>query len=224
MKKKNQRNLWITVGLFAAFVLWTVLITFVDVQPIGPEGSEVGFASLNGFVHELLGEHMLLYMITDWLSLVPLFVVLFFGGMGFVQLVKRKSLLKVDRSILLLGIFYLLVAAAYVLFEVVTINYRPVLINGYLEGSYPSSTTMLVMCVMLTAAALFRRLIPNDVVGKIVSGVNVVFTVFMVGGRLLSGVHWFTDIVGAMLLSGGLIMAYYTADVWRGCSTLIPLI
>lgn len=202
------------MGLFAAFVLWTVLIKFVDVQPIGPEGSEVGFASLNGFVHELLGEHMLLYMITDWLSLVPLFVVLFFGGMGFVQLVKRKSLLKVDRSILLLGIFYLLVAAAYVLFEVVTINYRPVLINGYLEGSYPSSTTMLVMCVMLTAVRLFWRLIPNDAVRKIVCGGAVFFTVFMVGGRLLSGVHWFTDIVGAMLLSGGLIMAYYTADVW----------
>ncbi len=212
------------MGLFAAFVLWTVLITFVDVQPIGPEGSEVGFASLNGFVHELLGEHMLLYMITDWLSLVPLFVVLFFGGMGFVQLVKRKSLLKVDRSILLLGIFYLLVAAAYVLFEVVTINYRPVLINGYLEGSYPSSTTMLVMCVMLTSVGLFRRFFANEVVRKIVSGGIILFTVFMVGGRLFSGVHWFTDIVGAMLLSGGLIMAYYTADVWRGCSTLIPLI
>lgn len=214
MKKRNQRNVWITVGLFAAFVLWTVLIMFVNVQLIGPEGSEVGFASLNGFVHELLGEHMLLYTITDWLSLVPLFVVMFFGGMGLAQLVKRKSLRKVDRSILLLGIFYLLVAAAYVLFEVVTINYRPVLINGQLEGSYPSSTTMLVMCVMLTASGLFRRLIPNDAVGKIVCGLIVVFSVFMVGGRLFSGVHWFTDIVGAMLLSGGLIMAYHTADVW----------
>ena len=214
MKRKNQRNLWIAVGLFVTFVLWTVLITFVDVQPIGPEGSEVGFASLNGFMHELLGEHMLLYTITDWLSLVPLFAVLFFGGIGLAQLVKRKSLGEVDRSILLLGIFYLLVAMAYVFFEVVTINYRPVLINGHLEGSYPSSTTMLVMCVMLTASGLFRRFIPNDAVRKTVCGVTVLFTVFMVGGRLISGVHWFTDIVGAMLLSVGLIMAYHTADVW----------
>ena len=215
MKRKNQRNLWIAVGLFVAFVLWTVLITFVDVQPIGPEGSEVGFASLNGFMHELLGEHMLLYTITDWLSLVPLFVVLFFGGIGLAQLVKRKSLGKVDRSILLLGIFYLLVAAAYVFFEAVTINYRPVLINGHLEGSYPSSTTMLVMCVMLTSVGLFRRFIPNDAVRKTVCGVTVLFTVFMVGGRLISGVHWITDIIGAVLLSGGLIMAYHTADGWR---------
>ena len=215
MKRKNQRNLWIAVGLFVAFALWTVLITFVDVQPIGPEGSEVGFASLNGFMHELLGEHMLLYTITDWLSLVPLFVVLFFGGIGLAQLVKRKSLGEVDRSILLLGIFYLLVAAAYVFFEAVTINYRPVLINGHLEGSYPSSTTMLVMCVMLTSVGLFWRLIPNDAVRKTVCGVTVLFTVFMVGGRLISGVHWITDIIGAVLLSGGLIMAYHTADGWR---------
>lgn len=151
---------------------------------------------------------MLLYTITDWLGLVPLCFVLGFAILGLVQLVKRRSLLKVDYSILVLGGFYLIVMAAYLFFEIFVINYRPVLIEGYLEASYPSSTTMLVMCVMPTARMQLHTRIRNARVRELINGMIMAFTVFMVVGRLLSGVHWITDIIGGALLSAGLVMLY----------------
>ena len=205
MKKKK---LWIGVALLAAFVLWTVLVSIADVRPIGPEGSSVGFAALNGSVHKLTGVNWALYTITDWLGLIPVAAAFGFAILGFVQLVGRKSLWKVDHSILALGVFYVVVIVAYVFFETVVINYRPVLIDGYLEASYPSSTTMLVTCVMPTAAIQLKARIKSTVLRRCFVTAVVAFTAFMVIGRLLSGVHWFTDIMGGALLSAGLVAVY----------------
>ena len=196
--------------MLASFVLWTVLIRFVDVQSIGPRESSVGFATLNNYVHDLTGVNISLYVITDWLGLVPIAVALGFVILGLVQLIKRKSLRKVDHSILALGVFYIAVMAAYVFFEMVVINYRPTLIAGYLEASYPSSTTMLVMCVMSTAAMQLNVRIKNIRNRRCTIITIVVFTAFMVIGRLLSGVHWITDIIGGALLSTGLVAVYYS--------------
>ena len=212
MKKKNRKPLALGVSLLAAFVLWTVLVRFVDVQPIGPEGSTVGFAALNGFVHELTGVKWLLYTLTDWLGLVPIAVALGFATLGLVQLIKRKSLRKVDYSILALGVFYIVVMAAYVFFEMVVINYRPTLIEGYLEASYPSSTTMLVMCVMPTAAMQLNSRIKNTVLKRCAVIAIAAFTAFTVLGRLISGVHWITDIIGGALFSAGLVTTYYSSS------------
>ena len=208
MKKENQRNFCIAICMLLAFLLWTIAIQFVDVEAIGPQESSVGFATINQFVHNLTGVHMSLYTITDWLGLVPLGFVMGFALLGLIQWVKRKHLLKVDYSILVLGGFYIVVMAAYVLFEVLVINYRPVLINGYLEASYPSSTTVLVMCVMPTAIMQFNARIKNDVPKRCLAYAITAFIVFMVIGRLISGVHWFTDIIGGALLSAGLVLMY----------------
>ena len=210
MEKKNKKRLVFGASLVAVFVFWTVLVRFVDVRAIGPEGSSVGFAALNGFVHELTGVNWLLYTVTDWLGLVPIAVALGFAILGLAQLIKRKSLRRVDRSILSLGVFYILVIAAYVFFEIVVINYRPTLIGGYLEASYPSSTTMLAMCVMPTAAMQLNLRIKNTVLRRCAIITVVAFTGFMVIGRLISGVHWITDIIGGALLSTGLVMIYYS--------------
>ena len=197
------------ICLSAAFVLWTVLVCCVDVKEMGPKGS-VGFATLNGWVHELTGVQMELYIITDWLGLVPIAVALGFAILGLAQLIGRKSLWKVDHSILALGVFYIIVMAAYIFFEVVVINYRPTLIDGYLEASYPSSTTMLVMCVMPTAAMQLNVRIKKTVLRRCAVITIVAFTAFMVIGRLVSGVHWITDIIGGALLSTGLVAVYYS--------------
>lgn len=209
MKKENQKKLCIAICILAVFLLWTAAVQIIDVQAIGPQESTVGFATMNQFIHDLTGVHMSLYIITDWLSLIPLGFVMGFAILGLVQWIKRKHLLKVDYSILALGGFYILVMAVYVLFEKLVINYRPVLINGSLEASYPSSTTMLVLCVMPTAILQFNDRIKNNTFRRCVTFGMTAFIIFMVIGRLVSGVHWFTDIIGGALLSAGLVIMYH---------------
>ena len=209
MKHENQRNFYIATYMLLAFMLWTAAIQMIDVQAIGPQGSSVGFATINGFVHNLTGVHMSLYTITDWLGLVPLFFVMGFALLGLIQWIQRKQLFKVDYNLLVLGGFYIVVMAVYILFEVLVVNYRPVLIEGILEASYPSSTTMLVMCVMPTAMMQINTYIKNDILKRSVASAITAFVIFMVIGRLISGVHWFTDIIGGVLLSAGLVLIYH---------------
>ena len=208
MKKAASKDLPLALGLLAAFVIWTVTLRFVDVQAIGPRESAVGFATVNRFIHDLIGVNFTLYTITDWLGLVPLMFVMGFAILGLTQWIKRKHLLKVDPSIFVLGGFYIVVLAAFVLFEMLVINYRPVLIEGCLEASYPSSTTMLAMCVMPTALLQLQARIKSPSLKRWVTFAITIFTAFMVFGRLFSGVHWFTDIVGGSLLSAGLVLMY----------------
>lgn len=211
-KKKNDNNFIVAAGLLVLFILYTAAIMFIDVHPIGPQGSSVGFASINQYFHTLFGTNMLLYSITDWLSIPILFIMIGFAMVGLVQLIKRKSLFCVDSSILLLGGFYVLLFLAYLFFEFFVVNYRPVLIEGVLEPSYPSSTTMLMMCMIPTAIMQFQRLISSKRLKNIVNAFCGIYTGFMVIGRVLSGVHWITDIVGGILFSATFVMLYNSVN------------
>lgn len=206
--KKRTRSFTAPICLLAVFAAWTAAVRFIDVRPIGPEGSSVGFAALNRWFHGLTGVHMGLYEATDLLSVIPFLFVAAFALLGLLQWIARKSLLKVDRSILVLGGYYIAVLAVFALFEVIAVNYRPILIEGVLEASYPSSTTMLVLCVMPTVVTELGRRLKNRTLRRVAAVVIPLFTLFMVAGRLISGVHWLTDIVGGMLLSGGLVSLY----------------
>lgn len=208
MKKNGKRIMLLGGVLVAAFVVWTLLIQTVDVQPVGQNGTDIGFATFNGWFHKLTGVHMTTYTITDWLGLVPLFICMVFGMIGLVQLIKRRSLLKVDYDIIVLGVYYILVMFGYVIFEMIPINYRPILINGFMEASYPSSTTLLVLGVMPTLVEQMNRRLKNAVLKRSIMVFTVLFSAYMVIGRLISGVHWFTDIVGSIFLSMGLFYIY----------------
>lgn len=208
MNKKAKMWLAAAICLLAVFSAWTVALRLVDVQAIGPGDSEIGFAQLNRIFHKWTGVHMVLYHITDWLGLVPVGVGLGFALLGMIQWIRRKHILRVDYSILVLGGFYLAVMAVYILFEKIPVNYRPVLIDGVLEVSYPSSTTMLVMCVMPTAVMQCKERIQNAAVRRCVNTLLIAFAGFMVAGRLICGVHWLTDIIGGALVSGALVALY----------------
>ena len=211
MKKEGKKLAIAALCLLAAFVLWTVAVCVIDVQPIGPEGSAVGFASINGAFHALTGVHMGIYDLTDLLSVIPLGCVAAFGLLGLLQLIRRKDLRKVDGDILVLGGFYIVVLAFFCLFEVLDINYRPILIEGVLEASYPSSTTMLALCVLPSVMLQLGKRMKDGAAKRCVLVLLFAFTAFMVIGRLISGVHWLTDIIGGVLLSAGLVLAYMAA-------------
>ena len=208
VKEREKRNLSAGLVLLAAFVLWTIMIQYVDVQPAGPDGTEIGFGTVNVWFHQITGVHMAIYTLTDWLGLVPVFICLCFGIMGMIQSVKCRSLRNVESDIILLGVYYVLVIFCYLVFEMVPINYRPILINGVLEASYPSSTTLLVLCVMPTLKFQVDRRAGNPLFRKVTTVFVIVFSAFMVTGRLIAGVHWLSDIIGAVLLSFGLYHIY----------------
>ncbi len=126
---------------------------------------------------------------------------------------QEKTPVESGLRILVLGGFYIVVMTVYLLFETVVINYRPVLINGFSEASYPSSTTMLVMCVIPTAIMQFNARIKNNVIRRVIAFALTAFILFMIIGRLVSGVHWLTDIIGSVLLSAGLVMMYRYAEL-----------
>ena len=213
MTRRRKVGVYLAIGFFVAFVVWTVLVCFVDRAPIGPQGSVVGMSALNQAIHRATGVHMALYILTDWLGLVPIGTCLCFAILGLLQWIRRKRLLLVDRSIFVLGGFYLSVMAVFVFFETVVINYRPVLIDGILEASYPSSTTMLVMCVMPTAMMQIRERVKARWMRCALYIAISSFLGFMVLARLISGVHWTTDIIGGALISVSLVSAYQALAV-----------
>ena len=203
----NKKTVTAIVFLFL-FIALTATLHFVDVQPTGPLDSSVGFASLNGAFHGVTGENLFLYELTDILEILPFAAVFCFAILGLVQLIKRKSLLKVDPDILLLGCLFIAVGIVYVFFELYEVNYRPVLIEGVLETSYPSSTTMLVITVMSATAIQLKKRLANRALMICSVTFCIVYTAFMVIGRLISGVHWLTDITGGILVSAGLVFLY----------------
>ncbi len=211
MKRNGRRTLIMGTMLLAAFAAWTALVCMADVRSVGPMGTAVGFAGFNAWFHSLTGVHMSLYTVTDWLGLVPVAVCLAFCIVGIVQMIRHRGVTRVDRDILLLGGYYILVIFCYIVFEMIPINFRPILIDGRLEASYPSSTTLLVLCVMPTLTFLIGRRLKNGTAMKIIRVSVSLFSAAVVIGRLISGVHWFTDIFGGALLGGALFNLYKAA-------------
>ncbi len=212
MKSQTKSNIIITACLFLAFIIFTILVKCVDVQAIGPLGSTVGLASINEAVFKVFGVNQTMYDVTEILGYLTFIIIAFFAGLGAYQLIKGKSIKKVDYKILALGCFYVVVLLFYALFEVIEINFRPVLIGGELEASYPSSHTMLSICVVSSAMIVLTETLNGKkaiTITVVIVGYALIFTVVI--GRLLSGVHWFSDVFGGILLSFALVMLFYTA-------------
>lgn len=206
---KHRRLLTSGVGLLLTVIL-IALIRFVDVAPIGAQGTSIGLSHLNQFVFDFFGVNMLWYNITDWLGIAAVLTAFLFAIIGLVQLIKRRSLLKVDREILALGVLYLVVIGLYIIFETVIINYRPIIMpdNTRPEASFPSSHTMLVCVIMGSAAMLINRYIKNKTLCRALRAMCFVIIIVTVVGRSIAGVHWFTDIFGGVLISVTLLSLY----------------
>lgn len=206
-RKKYALTAGISGLLFAVLI---ILVRFVDVQAIGPEGTRIGLSHLNRFVFEMLGVHLLWYEITDWLGIAAIGTAILFAVAGLAQWVKRKSIWKVDREILVLGGLYLILIGLYVLFELAVVNHRPIVMPGSIhpEASFPSSHTMLVCVIMGSAMPILRKYVKRN---ALCSALRVLCTAIIgitVIGRLISGVHWFTDVLGGILISVILLNLY----------------
>ncbi len=205
----KKRNIIISIILTIMAAGYTFIVKTVDVKTIGPNKSVVGLAKINDWFSNLIGSHMTLYKITEILGLAVILIVGIYGLLGLIQLIKRKSLVKVDREIILLGVLYVLMAVVYVFFEKFIINYRPVLIDGELEASYPSSHTILAICICISSLLVSKNYL-SDKYLKITNFVTVLLLLGVFLGRVISGVHWISDIIGGVIISATLLMYFYT--------------
>ena len=212
---KKKRNFLISTILIVLAVIFTILVKVVDVKQVGVNETSIGFATLNQFVFKTTGVNMIWYHITDWLGLMPIFMAMVYSLLGLVQLIKRKSLFKVDKEIIILGLFYVVVISIYIFFEKVIVNYRPILMNGFLEASYPSSHTLMTICLCGSSIIVNKKMFNNKIT-KLMNMLSLIIIFITVIGRLISGVHWFTDIVGGIFISIALLMTLYSlVDVIR---------
>ncbi len=207
MKKGKIMSAVICTILFAVLI---VLVKTVDVQQIGPEGTSIGFAGINKTMNEATGLNMTLYKITEVLGLLALAVAGCFALLGLVQLIKRKSFAKVDPEIYALAGLYVVVLMLYVIFEKVIINYRPVIMpdEEHVEASFPSSHTMLGFVIMGSTFIVIDKYIKNESICKSIRIVSILILIAIVLGRLFSGVHWLTDILGGVLISSALLFIF----------------
>lgn len=206
-----MRRSWIvSIVSGILFIALIACILAYDVAAIGPNGTEIGLSHINQAVHEAIGSHVLWYKISEVLGVVSLLVAATFAGLGCYQVIRRKSLLKVDKQIYILAGLYVVTVMMYVLFEKVVINYRPVIMPGdeLPEAAFPSSHTMLTCVIMGSAFPLVREYIKNKKLQLVLEILCIVILVGTVAGRLVSGVHWLTDIFGGILLSITLLGIY----------------
>ena len=208
---KNNKK-WIIVGiLFLVAIVYTLCVKYVDVGKIGPESSEVGFQSINKAFIDSVGYQENWYKITKYLGYIPFLFVAFYGFIGLKQLIEKKSIQKVDKKLIFLGLFYILVGITYIFFEKVIINYRPVILEEGLEASYPSSHTMLALTIALSSIMIQNDYIKNEFLGKMLKIGTILLLLILVVGRTLSGVHWITDIIG------GIIISFLLVSVYKAC-------
>ena len=78
--------------LIILFIVWTILVKTVDVQFVEATNTFVGMGHLNQWFHHITGIHMDLYILTDWLGLVPVCVFLIFASLGLFQLIQRRNI------------------------------------------------------------------------------------------------------------------------------------
>ena len=210
MNKKKKLFLASCILLFIA-IIYTLLVKYVDVSNIAPDGSNVGFATINSKFRDLVGLNMTWYKITKYLGLVPIAMCGCYALLGLYQLIKTKSLKKVDMHIYALGAFYVVFAILYVLFEKIALNYRPFMIDGELEASFPSTHTLLAVCICGSSLLASKYFIKNEVLLKVTNIFTWLVMIAIVIGRTISGVHWLTDIIGGIIISLFMLMSLYTA-------------
>ena len=206
----KKKNLIVSEILIVCSIIYTILVKLVDVKSIGPEGSSVGFSKLNSFISKLIGVNMNWYKITKYLGYLAICVILVYALIGFIELIKRKSIIKVDREIIGLGVFCFVVLCIYIFFEKCVINYRPILMEGVLDASYPSSHTMLALCFCGAAIMVNNKLYNDFKYKKIINILLLTLMFIIVVGRVISGVHWISAIIGAIIISSALLMSFKT--------------
>ena len=212
----KNKALAITILLAASTFIYTILVAAIDRKPIGPEGSKVGWSALNGSFRDAIGQHPAWDKFTDILMVLAILVALSFVAIGVIQLIQCKNIFKVDKIIWGMAGLYIVMALVYIIFDkIIKVNMRPIIEEGgKLECSYPSSHVLVVCTIMASAYYAWGKIkffTERKMILDIARLASIVIMALVVAGRLIAGVHWFTDIFGGVLFAATLVSAFIAA-------------
>ena len=213
MNKQAKFQLILSGVLFALFILLLILVLTVDVRPIAPDGSNVGLSTINEAIADAVGVNDGWKKLTDVLLIVAMIEAVVFAGLGVFQGIKRKSLKEIDYTLIALAITYLTIVFLYIFFELVVINRRPILADGKADPSFPSTHTLVILGILGTGVTEINYLVKNKPIRICAYIISYAVMLLAVVGRLLAGVHWFTDILAGILLSQAIVAAYNGVSV-----------
>lgn len=205
---KKQYGIAAVSGVLFLFLI--LLVKTVDTATVGPNGTVIGLSHINVAVHEFCGVNIFWYKLTQVMGIIAILVAAGFALLGVKDLITYKSIRKVDPEILKLGGLYAVVILLYAFFEKVIINYRPIIMpdSTEVEASFPSTHTMLIIVIMGSALLALKHFVKDKTIRRICKVACVLIIVVTVLGRLICGVHWFTDILGGILISTTLLAIY----------------
>jgi undecaprenyl-diphosphatase len=212
---KTKKYLFAMVSWTIVFIIYTLAVKFFMVAQVGPKGTSVGFGKLNKAIHQAIGTNMIWDNITDVFVIIAIVLAITVAVVGIIQAIARKSAKKIDKDILWTIIYYFLIIGMYFIFEQIPINYRPIITEGTLEYSYPSSHIMVLLCISFTLMYQVCSRVKNSFVKNCIKVIIIIFLFLSVVGRILSGVHWITDIIGSILISIVLSLLYMTIIIFK---------
>lgn len=206
----RKQKIWLVLSVVSlvAFVVWTLVVAFVDVD-------QVGLSHLNQWFWQRCGKHEVWEQITKWLGYLCILAVVGLVAWQIVQWVRRKSLWRVDKNLLFFDVIGIIFFALYIFFEIVIVNYRPLLDNGVAKASYPSTHTLLFATVLPLLIWQVWHYLKNRPWRIVLTVLLTIVLAVGIVGRLFSGVHWFTDIVAGVIAScflDGLYVALVTKN------------
>ncbi|MBP5342565.1 phosphatase PAP2 family protein [bacterium] len=211
----NYKKLYfIPLVLLLVFVVFIVLVKTVDVSVIGENSTNIGLTFINkGFYesHKLINNTF--YNVSKYLGYLSFLIIGFFLVVGVIQLIKRKGFFKVDTDLLLLGAIYVLTMVFYVFFEIVVVNVRPIIVDEPMEASFPSSHTLLAVVAVGTLLFEILKRISNKYLkwGSLIAA--SLFMIVLIVFRLLSGVHWVTDIIAGIILGLAIVSLFIVLNI-----------
>lgn len=145
--------------------------------------------------------------ITDIILISSILSLSVFAILGLCQLFSRKSIKKVDRSLLAMFIPLILMAVAYFVFNHFLIwNVRP---NGSGEASFPSSHVMVVSTIFFCIALILPQYIHSKLACASLNLLMLLLIVFTAIGRVVSNMHWMSDVFGALAFSAIFAFVYF---------------
>lgn len=210
---KKIFNKYTIIGGVLLFLFILLLILLMTVDRANNIYKQIGLFSFNklflvDYSNEAWDEF------SDVILYISLLFILGLAIYGFYQLSKKRSLFKVDKDIIFIGCGLAILAFVWLVFDkLIDVNYRPIAISGTAQTSFPSTHTMIAAFVLLAATRAILKRNGNEIKYQLLaySGSSILILLCSLG-RILSKMHWATDVLGGLFIGVGLFFILVGLD------------